>query len=902
VRWLVLWLWVAVVGCGGGDAKVEAEGEAPEVERIPAPEVMFAGCYDIRDGICLRREGGPSSLVVWVDVPRHVELRGELDGAVVTPETESVDGGQRLRFSVPMSATSLRVDGVGPAWAEPWTLALEPYRFPKEAEAAIRVFAKGRRSEALEQLDDAIQGLRGEDRLIGIAELSWLAHQDAGRVVPEREQAVIELAREMGRSYPEARAIAKFLNMVLIPEGRLPEARRYVERLEELGEQIDEAKAWLAVRRAHFAVAAGDLGTALRGFEQSIVLASRLGLARSELSARLRLSALHAQLAHWPEVDAAVGELERLSKDSTLNCRDRRSALTGIGWRRLLQRRAGRPSAWPDPEFEAALATAEPGGECPSAWAVANSRINLALSQLQQGDPAGALVWLEPVQDVPADLEPWFREVRARAGLRLRRIEADLIPSPLRVIDARDPIDRWNAWVRQAELLEDMGSSAALEAWSEAESIVSQRATELALSTGRERFLAGQRASAEGLVAALVRAGRAEEAECRARLARSRSLRLLDLASALERSDPAARDAWLAGRAEFSRLRRQIAREEAKDREHALAVRERRRAQRVLQHAEAERALDDAAAALQRQRRESCEALPPLAPETSRVLAFPVRGHWLVFATDDRGTDVVRVDALAEGEVPDERFTALVERTEAAARIQVLPTGAAWNTPMAKWRWGEDHLLDVAPLEYALDLAPRQPQRRRKRAVVVADPSSDLAMARDEAEVAAESLATAGWTVEHLRGSEATQAGLTAALLGADLFHYAGHGESRGDAGWDAALILASDERLSVKDILALPSLPSIVLLSGCETGAAFPGTLEGGMNLGRAFVLAGASAALVADDKVPDALARDVGGAVYNGLSEEGWSLAAALRDVQLRVRGQGRAPQWADFRVVVP
>ena len=279
----------------------------------------------------------------------------------------------------------------------------------------------------------------------------------------------------------------------------------------------------------------------------------------------------------------------------------------------------------------------------------------------------------------------------------------------------------------------------------------------------------------------------------------------------------------------------------------------------------------------------------------------PVGERWLVFATDAEGTDVVEVDALPEA-AADDRLAALVERTDSAARVQVLPTGSAWNAPMAQWHWGDGRLLDVAPLEYTLDLAPRPSGGRKRRAVVIADPSRDLAMAQEEADVAAKALADAGWVVEDLRGADASQERLTTALAGADLLHYAGHGQSRGDAGWNAALLLASDERLDVKDILALESVPAIVLLSGCETGAAFPGTLEGGMSLGRAFVLAGAEAALVADDKVPDALAREVGGSVYAGLGEAGWSLAAALRDVQLQVRGRGHAPEWSSYRVVVP
>ena len=247
-------------------------------------------------------------------------------------------------------------------------------------------------------------------------------------------------------------------------------------------------------------------------------------------------------------------------------------------------------------------------------------------------------------------------------------------------------------------------------------------------------------------------------------------------------------------------------------------------------------------------------------------------------------------------------FEPLVARTASADRIQVLLTGEAWDRSVAQWPWGDGVLLDVAPLEYPLDLSARAPTPERRTAVVVADPSQDLVRAREEADAVTDELTEAGWSVAHLSGPATTRAALGEALGDADLLHYAGHGESRGDAGWQAALVLAGDARLEVKDILAASSVPSSVVLSGCETGDSFAGTLEGGMNLGRAFVLAGTRAAVVAEGKVPDSLAFEIGTAVYDGVGEADWSLAGALRDAQLRLRAEGRASDWARFRVVVP
>ena len=104
-------------------------------------------------------------------------------------------------------------------------------------------------------------------------------------------------------------------------------------------------------------------------------------------------------------------------------------------------------------------------------------------------------------------------------------------------------------------------------------------------------------------------------------------------------------------------------------------------------------------------------------------------------------------------------------------------------------------------------------------------------------------------------------------------------------------------------DILALPDVPAAVLLTGCDTATVRRDTLEGGMNLGRAFVLAGSDWVLAAEGKVDDALALEVGETLAQ---VEGGSRAAAasLRTLQLRLRASDSVDSraWPAFRVIVP
>jgi CHAT domain-containing protein len=101
--------------------------------------------------------------------------------------------------------------------------------------------------------------------------------------------------------------------------------------------------------------------------------------------------------------------------------------------------------------------------------------------------------------------------------------------------------------------------------------------------------------------------------------------------------------------------------------------------------------------------------------------------------------------------------------------------------------------------------------------------------------------------------------------------------------------------------VVTLPRGPRSVVLSGCETGRVSDGTLEGGMNLGHAFVLAGAKWVIVTDARVSDELSRAVGEALYDGAADPGWDGPRALRTIQRSLRARG-AGDWASFRVLVP
>jgi CHAT domain-containing protein len=135
-----------------------------------------------------------------------------------------------------------------------------------------------------------------------------------------------------------------------------------------------------------------------------------------------------------------------------------------------------------------------------------------------------------------------------------------------------------------------------------------------------------------------------------------------------------------------------------------------------------------------------------------------------------------------------------------------------------------------------------------------------------------------------------------------DLLHYAGHGTFDGPDGWESGLPLAGGGRLTVADVLALRRVPSLVLLSGCETARTAAEGQVAGLGIAQAFVLAGARVVVAATRRVDDALAARLMKAVYRALGAGDRDLAAALGKAQLAIATESPDQDWSSFEVLVP
>lgn len=209
--------------------------------------------------------------------------------------------------------------------------------------------------------------------------------------------------------------------------------------------------------------------------------------------------------------------------------------------------------------------------------------------------------------------------------------------------------------------------------------------------------------------------------------------------------------------------------------------------------------------------------------------------------------------------------------------------------------------LDVA---YAIDRPAKQiaepPKAALTRALVVADPRSNLEHAQAEVEMVEQALGERGFAVETLRGAGASGATLRRSLAGTDLLHYAGHGLSDGTTGVGSVLLLAGST-LSIGDILMLPWVPTSVVLSGCETGLTDNRTLSGGMSVAWAFVAAGSQSVIAASTEIDDDLGAAISSQLYSGRATS-FDGPTALRTAQLAIRADAPASDWYVFRAWVP
>lgn len=875
----------------------------PAVER---PLIEFAGCRHLVGDSCHLRAQPGESLRVWIDVQAQAALRVEVDGEPVELERVAVDGGQRLRFEGLESARSLRIEGVDPPWSSPFELQITRDLVPAVVAVAHQHALDGELQVAVDLLRAALPDLEGPDRLAALQKLRRVLLALDAPAALRRTQEAATLARSLGRTRDFADCASAAAHMTMA-DGELAAAREWTRKLELAAVGLPEARVWARFYAGVLASRTGDLGGSVRDLEQAHRLARRLDMFEEMLGAAEQLATGLAELGRGDEALLVASDTLESAREPGVSCRDRARALGNVAWIKLLLAEAGHDHDPPRALLEEQLAAVDAAGECPNPSNAA--LVNLAIVALAEHEPEEAWERLNEARaaGLPRYLRPWVAELEAQIGVATGRDA--LIPALVRLPDSGGL--GWMALVRHAQTLEGFSlDEAAIDAYIDAEALLDDMLGGVGVNVGQELFLAGRQASAVGLVDLLIRTGAVEEAFCRARLARGRALRTVDRAAkiaSLTAAQRSLRDELLYA---FLELQTSLAAGRRDDWSFSAPEQQHRRSRRAEREAEAAALLDEALRLVGAHDSPSgCEQLPAAGAGVVTLLQFPrpESGSW-VFVADAEG---VSVRAAPEPGTDDDRskvwatevLEPLGERLAAAQLIRVMPTGSGWSLAFHALPFEDGTLLDLAPVIYSLDLPARErPRAAAAHAVIIANPSEDLPYAREEADEVGRRLAASGWSVEHHSGAQATRARLAESLGEATLLHYAGHGVHGGVDGWGASLLLHDGDRLGVTDIVALPRVPSAVVLLGCDTATVDEDTLGGGMNLGRAFVLAGADWVLAANGKVDDALARELAVSLYAQLAgSTELDGARALRQAQLRLQ-HTHTEGWAAFRVIGP
>lgn len=639
----------------------------------------------------------------------------------------------------------------------------------------------------------------------------------------------------------------------------------------------------------------GDWGVARRAYESAVEGFAGLGERYPRLMATQALALLLAELG---DAKAGLSGLESIADDvAETDPTTRARFAINLGW---LSLRALSPE--PTPTQAMALRARLDAGrvamaEVGDAAEIANAAVNQAWGALALGDLAAAASHLADARALDPDGEgfaaPYATLLQARLDLARGRLDAAEVG--FRQVEARAGWEQgdvselsWRAKLGLGRVMRRQGDfRGARDQFDRALHIVDALGRRAALRGDRATFHADRTDLVDEAIDLTAERepwrafGYADAARARPMRALQSDLRVGALGPETRRkwaaALDAAREAADEARAAYARLRVAPVAEEAEARARALAADKAREA-----------AFDAAFAVL--------DTATPAPPGISGGEAGTrLRADEILFAFH-RGW-AFRVEpirgATARPLPAGDPLGDWRDLPDAVRHVYIVPGGHPDAFRLATA--GDDPLLaraSVSFLPYA-GLLAQPAEAADGPPLVVADPRRDLSFAAAEGAAVAEALP--GATL--LSGPAADRSAVLAALAGARLFHFAGHGILHPERPWDAHLRLAGADTLTLSDVLTHPVGARLVMLSGCETGVDAVLLDEAVVGLPEAFLAAGARAVLATDREVDDRATRRFVERFYAAGGAE--RPAAALRIAALAAREAGD-PAWSAFRMI--
>ncbi len=889
--WDILRLPLQVVPASA-DAALDGSGQ-------PLLEVEVAGCSTAsRWPACVP----PGKLRLWVQSSPAARIEIRVGERKSTIEGVAVDSGRRYTVEASGDDGKVEVCATETGREACWYLTLAADTRPDGYREARRLSRKGQTEEARRSYNEL---LATAPAAVGASVLSRLARLQGtpANVAQSHLEQAVRLHREAGQLQEQARDTA----MLVFFDFKRRDLQAAAERLEAL-ELPEEAPAEAAFHHAYnlgmLKSEVGNYREALRWLGDAADLARRVELRQGQLADQM-LATVFRRLGRTRE---AFELYHRLLQADLSPCA-RAELLNNYTWALILHPSPDNDD--PLPWLEEALAILESEG-CSTQDLKLDLLLNSALAHVQNGrtwEARGALADAEALAEKANRFQRlWWQDIEGRLDLRDGRgREATSRYQRMEELarQALFPEGEWRAKIglaRALELLEDR--QAALDALTEAEALLDQGHLEVPLDAGREAFLAQREAGARLQMELLLRDGNDAGALAVARRSRARVLRALRPGQQLPQLQATRDDAI----ARYLYLRARIEAEAAAAETLSAEGREQMESRLEELRLEARGILDRVYKLIPW--RPAAALSAPRAGEV--VLAYhPLADGWVGFAaalgrvTSHRFT--LSADLLESADELSRRLLRpFREAIRAADRIRVLPYGELRTVDFHALPFDGDVLLSGRPVVYGLDLEPAvsEAPSSRRALVVPAAPWSGLRAAEAEAQAVSDSLRTLPnpWSVQLVDDEEATAA-VVRELLASDfdLFHFSGHASFEGRFGWDSALHLGAESRLTIGDILALDRVPPRVVLSGCETGLETHEAPLASLGLAQAFTIAGARSVVAAirsvDDSETQRLFRDFY-QMWNGETDP----APALRRLQLAWRKADPAADWASFRVLVP
>jgi hypothetical protein len=866
----------------------------------------WSGCQGVLVGpVC--QVGRDQPLHVWAEGADAIRFTVRVDGRALAVSPVPVGGGLRWSVTPPPGAGLL-------------TLHLSDHEvlrlplldaLPSPVAAAEALRRDGKLTEAEATLNEAERDPTA--RLSALRVRAKIARRrgDAARAAALREEA-IAAERAAGRASDEVDDQLARVHELLYQERALAEARRRLEALPAPAAGDGEHQVKLDYYRGLVAGEVGDLRTAITALRAARAGARRFVMPTYENVVAAPLADMLSALGRDDEAAAILAEAEPNLGATADRC-DHASHLMNHG---AVLLRAGR-AAEAAPRLAEAARVAD--GVCPRVRA--DVITNLAFLSRDTGATAEARALLAQARAAQAGPDRWMDVWQDRLSAELL-LDGD----PRGALAAADKVGRageaslspelrCDAALGRARALDRLGHDAAAAlAYAAAERALDLWGSLVPLGEGRQAFLDRQerapRAWLDFLRRRAARPGATPAAAAAlgdaARRSVARFYRVLgdaDRAGALAadvddgyatavtayRVARARIDAALAGgqtpaAGDLAAVRARIDASPAGGQPPATgdlaAVRAR------IDAPLAGRQAGDLAAGGDRR-----DASLPAPTEGELVLVYhPLPDGWLGVAASSAGAVWKALGPVDPGAGRAALAAALLEPFRdsigRAASLRIHAHRALAGVAFHALPWDGALLLDRAPVLYGVDLpapAAAAACAGPPSALVVADSRENLAGAGAAAGLVSAALRARGLTVQLLRGDEARRDAVRRALADpcVQLFHYEGHAVFEGRDGVDASLLLA-DGRLRAAEILRLPRVPAVAVLSGCSTGEA------DGLGLAHAFLARGSAEVLATSAPVADATAALVARRLYPPTGSLA-PLAATWRSAFVALRRDG-------------